>query len=668
LSFSRRQATFSTHIRLGAAGPGIDSHIIEKLRGRSMSFLAGRKTESINDDTRGVAWTAAVAAGLGALFALLSFVWALPLDVRWYAPLACGWLDLFIVANGARLSLQGQAVRARTANWSLLARTAWRAARRQHGSTAFFVAVRSISWQPWGALLSACAALAATAEAWRPLPPATLIRALVSPAVPLANGALLLIIAFVVLVAERTCHAQAARAAVFESLTRMLRVVLLVTIAAAASSAWLAYAGAAPDWPLRAAAAFCAAIALEFALRSVVLFFLPHATRAEMTRVPSSAIASAVRWQPSPLAALGNAVRRQYGIDLRQNWVLRSVARLLPAALVSIVIAGWLLTSVSFLGPDQRAVYERFGEPAAVWQPGAHIGLPWPFGKARLVDNGAMHQVIVSGGADNSSVASPSVRADDPPPEALNRLWDAAHPWETTQVIAGASGDRQSFQIVSADVRLDYRVGASDADARAALYRASDAESLVRSIANREIVHYLAAHTLASLLETRQTAIADVVRANVQQQLNRLGAGIEVVAVVIESIHPPAGAAAAYHDVQAAQVRAQASVALARAYAATELGDAHERAENDRAQAQGDAADTLARARAQQTDFDADVGAAQLGGPAYPFEYYLRKLLGGLHDARLTVIDDRLAQGNRATLDLRAYPAGDLAGVAHPNH
>jgi regulator of protease activity HflC (stomatin/prohibitin superfamily) len=182
-------------------------------------------------------------------------------------------------------------------------------------------------------------------------------------------------------------------------------------------------------------------------------------------------------------------------------------------------------------------------------------------------------------------------------------------------------------------------------------------------------VHYLASHTLASLLETRQTAIADVVKANVQRQLDRLGAGVEVVAVVIESIHPPAGAASAYHGVQAAQVRAQASVAQARAYAATELGDAHERAQDDVAQAQGEAAETLARARAQQTDFDADLGAARLGGPAYALEYYLRKLQGGLHDARLTVIDDRLAQGNRATLDLRAaYAAGDLAGAAHPNH
>jgi regulator of protease activity HflC (stomatin/prohibitin superfamily) len=633
-----------------------------------MSFFAGAGDEPIDQEVRGSSWTAVIAAGLGAMFAVLSFAWVLPLDVRWYAPLACVWLDVFIIANGARLAAQGRSVRVRTANWRLFARTAWRAARRQHGSAAFFVAVRSISWQPWGVLASAGVAMLATAAAWLPLPPATLMRALVAPAWPIANGAILMMVAFATLIAERSFQAQADRSSSCASIARTLRASLAVTLLAAASSAWLAYFGNTPDWLLRVATGFSVAIALELALRAALLLFVAPGNRARIAKVPTSTIASLIRWRPSPLAAFGAALQQRYGIDFRQNWALSSFVRLLPAAAAAVVVGGWLLTAVAVLSPEQRAVYERFGKPAAVWQPGLHVGLPWPFGKVRLVDNGAVHQLIVSGGADNSSVAAPSVHADDPAPDALNRLWDVSHPWETSQLIAGASGDQQNFRIVSADVRLDYRIGASDADARAALYRASDAESVVRAIANREVVHYLASHTLESLLETRQTAIADAMRTNVQRQLDRLGAGIEVVAVVIESIHPPAGAAGAYHAVQAAQVRAQASVARARAYAATELGDAREQAERAVAQAQGSAAEAHSRARSQQIDFDADVDATRLGGPAYAFEYYLRKLQNGLHDAHLTVIDDRLAQGNRATLDLRAYPAGDLAGIARSDH
>ncbi|PMS33855.1 regulator of protease activity HflC (stomatin/prohibitin superfamily) [Trinickia symbiotica] len=629
-----------------------------------MSLLARHERTHEHRQITDYQWAGRIAAGLGVAFALTSLAGALPVDVRWGAPLASAWLNAFVVANGARLALFHRVARpTRKRDWRLLAKALWRSVRQQRGRVALFVVVRSIPWQPWGACAFACASVAIAAVAWRLFGPAALVRAAISPAPAVIAGSFLLVHAFLVLVAERFFQAQAEGSPMAASLARMLRVVLLTSLAAAAASAWLAYRHTALDWALRTVAAFNAVIALELAVRATLLWFLRKASRTSSLRVPTSALAGMLRLHPSPFAALAAGLRNQYGVDFRQNWVLQSFVRLIPATLAGIGAGAWLLTSVVILGPDQRAVYERFGAPVAVLQPGLHVGLPWPFGVARIVDNGAVHQVIVSGSADDSSVAAPLARADDRTPEQLNRLWDVAHPWETTQVIAGASAEQQNFQVVSADVRLDYRVGASDADARAVLYRAADVEASVRSIANREVVRYLASHTLESLLEASQTAMAASVRAGVQGQLDRLSAGVEVVAVVIESIHPPAGAAAAYHSVQAAQVRAQASVALARAYAASELGDAQEQALQNVARAGAEAADTLARARAQQVDFDADLDASRLGGPAFLFEYYLQKIQKGLQNAHLTILDDRLAEGDRATIDLRAYPFGDLAGT-----
>jgi regulator of protease activity HflC (stomatin/prohibitin superfamily) len=183
----------------------------------------------------------------------------------------------------------------------------------------------------------------------------------------------------------------------------------------------------------------------------------------------------------------------------------------------------------------------------------------------------------------------------------------------------------------------------------------------------RVVVHYLASHTLQALLETSQTVMAESVRRAVQRQLDQLSSGIEVVAVVIESVHPPTGAAAAYHDVQAAQIRAQASVAEAHGFAAGLLGNAQQQAQASVTQASARAADTMAAARVQQIDFEADTVAYRLGGPAFPFEYYLSKLQKGLQNARITVIDDRLSADGRATIDLRSFSAGDLTGIPHGN-
>jgi regulator of protease activity HflC (stomatin/prohibitin superfamily) len=583
-------------------------------------------------------------------------------DIRWCAALSSAWLDVFTVALAARLAHTGGS-RAEEKTPHPQGFRVWQRAWWGALSNTIFATLRAIRWQPFAVLLCAALSVAVASLAWRAPVQFALAAVLRPPSAALIAGLAAFALAFGTLVAELYFAMHAARGRAWGSLANVLRVALLSALVAAICAVLLAYAEIAAVWPVRALAVFNAAIALEFALRAVFSWFAPPHMRSGDASVPDSLIASLLRLRPSPLARFSAQLRNRYGIDLRQNWVLQNVVRLLPAAIGTIVVCAWLLTGIVILGPEQRAVYERFGAPVAVWQPGLHVALPWPFGKARAIDNGAVHQLIVSGSPEESAAASPLVPADAQTPEQVNRLWDVVHQGETSQVIAGASGDRQNFQIVSADVRLDYRIGLSDAAARASLYRAEDVPGTVRAIANREVVRYLASHTIDSLLETRQTLMADTLRRAVQTQLDRLSSGIDVVAVVIESVHPPAGASAAWHSVQAAQIRSEASVAQARGLAAQSLGDAQQQAETAVAQATAQAADITSAAQVQQTSFSADVIAAQAGGPAFVLEYYLHSLQKGLQNAHITVIDDRLVDGNRATIDLRSYGAGDAAGA-----
>ena len=583
-------------------------------------------------------------------------------DIRWCAALSSAWLDVFTVALAARLAHTGGS-RAEEKTPHPQGFRVWQRAWWGALSNTIFATLRAIRWQPFAVLLCAALSVAVASLAWRAPVQFALAAVLRPPSAALIAGLAAFALAFGTLVAELYFAMHAARGRAWGSLANVLRVALLSAMVAAICAVLLAYAEIAAVWPVRALAVFNAAIALEFALRAVFSWFAPPHMRSGDASVPDSLIASLLRLRPSPLARFSAQLRNRYGIDLRQNWVLQNVVRLLPAAIGTIVVCAWLLTGIVILGPEQRAVYERFGAPVAVWQPGLHVALPWPFGKARAIDNGAVHQLIVSGSPEESAAASPLVPADAQTPEQVNRLWDVVHQGETSQVIAGASGDRQNFQIVSADVRLDYRIGLSDAAARASLYRAEDVPGTVRAIANREVVRYLASHTIDSLLETRQTLMADTLRRAVQTQLDRLSSGIDVVAVVIESVHPPAGASAAWHSVQAAQIRSEASVAQARGLAAQSLGDAQQQAETAVAQATAQAADITSAAQVQQTSFSADVIAAQAGGPAFVLEYYLHSLQKGLQNAHITVIDDRLVDGNRATIDLRSYGAGDAAGA-----
>ncbi|WP_322032048.1 SPFH domain-containing protein [Paraburkholderia sp. J76] len=611
-------------------------------------------------DARVFARVAVVSLLLGVVFGVAVCWRATWAEFRWVAPAGAAAVNVFLVAWGAWLGARAPVRhedRAKATRFS-----PWR--RRYAFVRIVPASVRAIRPWPWAVLVGSALSLALCVSTF----PVFERRAhattpIASHSVAIACG-VMLALAFVTLVTERFFAARAGESRAPRVLTAALRAALAVFLGAAACAALYAWAGVDARWLAFIVAILPAAIAAEHALRSVLAWFAPPATLRTPLQLVDSALAQCLMQRPASPAEMGAALRHRYGIDLRQSWVVHSTLKMLPAACATLVACAWLLTGVTILRPDQRAVYERFGAPVAVWQPGLHVGLPWPFGARRLLDNGAVRQIVISGTTDEArGDASPSIPADARAPEQLNRLWDVAHQWETTQVIAGGTGRQQNFETVSADVRLDYRVGPGDADARAALYRTSDMAAMLRAIASREVVRYLSSHTLDALVEARQTVIAERLRGAIQQRLDTLGSGIEVVAVVIESVHPPAGASAAWHGVQAAQIRAKASVAEARGLAAGVLGDAAQTAHATVAAASAAAAETLGAANVQQTTFAADVAAAQAGGGAFAFEYYLRNLARGLQNANLTVIDDRLVAGNRATIDLRAYNAGDAAGA-----
>ena len=79
-----------------------------------------------------------------------------------------------------------------------------------------------------------------------------------------------------------------------------------------------------------------------------------------------------------------------------------------------------------------------------------------------------MHEVPL---ADATLGPADRIAAEAVPPASLDRLWEQEHSGETAFLIASESGGRQSFQTVAADVRVQWRVGLSDAAALDAAYR-----------------------------------------------------------------------------------------------------------------------------------------------------------------------------------------------------
>lgn len=467
------------------------------------------------------------------------------------------------------------------------------------------------------------------------------------------GAGLLLAAAFALLVLERHFAANApAQWPEGVGLAPLVRMVIGVQLL---SLLGLLFASADSAWPQRLlvlAGLLPAAVALELALRALLSVFSPQRDNLEPRLVGESLIAQQLRWPPRPLQFLQDELQQRFGIDLRQVWAFAFMRRAFLPVAALIAVVGWLLTGIQEIPMNGRGVYERFGKPEAVLQPGLHLGLPWPFGRLIAVENGVIHELATSGEATTADEPS---AAEGPAPDAANRLWDASHVSEKSQVIASAADGKQSFQVVNMDVRFVYRIGLSDRAALAATYHSADVPALIRSTASRVLVHDFASRTLDGVLGGQRDALASDIGKAVQADLDRLDCGVEILATVVEAIHPPAGAANAYHAVQAAQITAQALISRERGKAAEQTSAAQLAASVAVDKANADARDNLAGAQAAELRFGAERKAWQSAGQAFLLEQYLAQLGQGLGNARVLIIDHRLSAADAPTLDLRSF-------------
>ncbi len=487
------------------------------------------------------------------------------------------------------------------------------------------------------------------------------------PLVPQAQqvfGLVLILLAFPFLVLERV-YANTAPNVLPDAprLERLMRVPLVTFVGLGIASVLLSVGF---EWPAmieQAIATLIGIVALELLLRGAAILFVPFAPIDTRLSVADSSIASLLRLTPPTFAAVGSAVQRQFGIDLSRSWALAFVRRAIVPIGFGMAGFAWCLTGVTALGLNERAVYERLGVPVAIFGPGLHLHLPWPLGVLRTVELGVVHEIPIvfspagepTTGAMDLEQIPQETGIEDPAPPSADRLWDESHPSEASYLIASESQGKQSFQIVNIDLRVVYRVGLSDAAARDAAYTIAEPEALIRAMAGQLLVRYFARYTLLDVLGQSRERFANDFRGELQDRLQNLSTGIDVIAVVVEAIHPPPAAASAYHNVQAAEIVAQSQISLRRADAIGELKSAEQSATEDRNQALAAAAELVNQAQAESVLFQGDRTAYHRDGRPFLFERWLDRLSGALPKSSFIVLDSRLKGVTAPTIDLRSF-------------
>jgi regulator of protease activity HflC (stomatin/prohibitin superfamily) len=477
------------------------------------------------------------------------------------------------------------------------------------------------------------------------------------------RGGVLIVAAFPLLLLQRIVAGAVSEGRFLAAmrLDALLRVPLVVSIGLGVAEliGSLGYA-----WPglIRSVAMLLTGlVACEVILRSLARIFLPVPTLAVRGSPAESRVAALIRPEWPRAGAVSRAMRREFGIDLSRSWAIAFVVRATLPLAIGFVVMGWLLTGLTVLGIDQRGVYERFGVPLSVQGPGLHVHLPWPFGIVRRVELGAVHEIPIvfpsANGANTGDTtdAAVDIGAEAVPPPSVDRLWDDLHPSEASYLIASEATGTQGFQIVNIDLRVVYRIRPTDAGAMAATYRVADVQSLIRASAGRMLVRHFSRYTLSDVLGENRASFAGAFREELQSRLDGLASGTEIMAVVVEAIHPPPAAARAYHNVQAAQIKAEARVSESRGSAFTERGRAAQAALQLHDEATGDAAEQIGEAKTAATLFSADHQGYLDGGRAFLTERWLGHLQSDLARSPLVIIDHRLQGTDAPTVDLRSF-------------
>ena len=478
-------------------------------------------------------------------------------------------------------------------------------------------------------------------------------------------GALLIVFAFPLLILERIfANLSAERLPEAPQSNRLVRVPLAVALWLGSELVFLSLGFA---WASKATIApilLLLAVALEMIGRSAALLFIPFPPAEARRSAADSRLAGALlrlKW-PS-IREVNTAVRRQFGVDLSRSWALAFVRKAAAPVALGLALLAWCLSGVTALGVNQRGVYEVFGAPVAVFGSGVHVHLPWPIGVIRPVENGVVHQLPIEFLLPNGARGEPSdasepepkiVGAEDHPSEGSDRLWTGDHPFEGSYLIASEEDGRQSFQLVDTDMAVVYRVGNSNQAALDAAYRLEKPDDLIQAVSGQLLVRYFVQHQLLDLLAHSRKSFARTFQTQLQQQLDSLSSGLEVLSVSIEAIHPPPGAANAYHDVQAAEIRAKSAVFTSQASAISVVSAAQQTALRAVDDAQAGGAELVGQAQSDAIAFDADRKSYAYGAAPFVLERRLAAITRAFGKSpSAIIIDHRLRGVDAPTLDLR---------------
>ena len=308
------------------------------------------------------------------------------------------------------------------------------------------------------------------------------------------------------------------------------------------------------------------------------------------------------------------------GITLRSLWSIKYIRDITPAVVFLIAVLLWLSTCIIQVEINQQAAVYRIGNlQEKILKPGLHLTLPYPFDKVEIYDTETVNKTTIGYKATENS----------------DNIWTEGHQGEEYKLLLGG-GD----EVVSINLRLEYKIS----DLKQYLTTATSPESMMQALAYELVTDQTIATDLSSLMSADRDAFSENFQKELAKMMEEKNLGLEVVAVILESIHPPVEIAWVYQELISAGINAERYLVNAQDVAAVTIAQAETTHDTTVGGAQVSYEEKVAAAKASVTEFMASVEAYNASSDAYKYQKYLAAVRKAYGNANLVILGEGVDQ------------------------
>ncbi len=351
-----------------------------------------------------------------------------------------------------------------------------------------------------------------------------------------------------------------------------------------------------------------------------LLSYLARALRRELASAPDIRIPAPFSGGSGKDMGVVSYLEENTGITMRGLWSVKLIKKLIIPSLIAVFLLFWISTGIIEIGSGQHAALYNFGRLAPEpLEPGLHLTLPWPFGKTVIYNTDAVSSMTIGYRSDTSG----------------DNVWTQTHGSEEYELLLGGGEE-----LVSINLCIEYRIS----DLNAYLVNCAKPEAILEASAYELVADKTIVTDLDTLLSVDREAFAADFMTELTEKIKTRNTGLEIVSVVLESIHPPLGIADIYQQLVSAEIDATTRIMKAKTVAAVRVLEAQTLCNSTVSVATADRLNKIAAAQAEVAEFMASVSADGSNSSAYRYYKYLDAIKNAYGNANLIIVGSDVDQ------------------------